>query len=178
MGGEFVATGRVLVEQQQRLAGRRLQRAAEHMHFRCRQLLDPCTRSGSMTETRDSWHTFSSPARAKLHTHARLLASHTASARTPAQMGRPGLLLALLLLLPAVAPKRASATIIDTTAIPPAAGVVTLLLLLSHQLLLAASFLSGWALSSRRRASRVRRRGEGEGQDQGRRPEPDRGRRR
>ena len=43
VAGEFVAIGRVLVEQQQRLAGRRLQRAAEHMHFRCRQLLDPCT---------------------------------------------------------------------------------------------------------------------------------------
>ena len=41
VAGEFVAIGRVLVEQQQRLAGRRLQRAAEHMHFRCRQLLDP-----------------------------------------------------------------------------------------------------------------------------------------
>ena len=39
VAGEFVAIGRVLVEHQQRLAGRRLQRAAEHMHFRCRQLL-------------------------------------------------------------------------------------------------------------------------------------------
>ena len=46
VAGEFVAIGRVLVEQQQRLAGRRLQRAAEHMHFRCRQLLDPCRGAG------------------------------------------------------------------------------------------------------------------------------------
>ena len=45
VAGGFVAIGRVLVEQQQRLAGRRLQRAAEHMHFRCRQLLDPCLES-------------------------------------------------------------------------------------------------------------------------------------